>query len=273
MAWATADHAVRGAYRPAGGKLGTPILLAPRRPFAPPSYDEPSLVMEGSGRATAAWEESDAVTVRTITRDFDATGVEPAVVVDSVPSFVREGPPEACRPPGAIVVLSSRNATVFTFDDLYPGYRACLLARGTPVRMTLSPEEYPQDVSAWSLAGPFAAYATGYQGHSADFSTMRVLDLRDPDSGANRSVKLGDGLNSPVVLATSRLKPNGAVAWIHCDPDCDGRRPKRVFAWNIHSARPRLLDSGRRIDHRSLKLRGSRLTWRKRGKLRSARLR
>jgi hypothetical protein len=79
------------------------------------------------------------------------------------------------------------------------------------------------------------------------------------------------------------LKSNGAVASIDC-PDVGpndssracgraGGSKKRVRLWNAGAARPRLVDAGRGIDPRTLKLRGSRLTWKHGRRLRHAVLR
>jgi hypothetical protein len=80
------------------------------------------------------------------------------------------------------------------------------------------------------------------------------------------------------------LKSNGAVAWVSCSTlnpsygaihSCTARsgKRKRVYAFDRRGARPRLLDVSKRIDPATLTLRGSRLTWRRNGKLQAARLR
>jgi hypothetical protein len=235
-------------------------------------------VIDGSGRATAAWEQSDGATIRTVTRDFVSSGAAPVMTVGSAPSFVTEAAPGACRPAGARVLRASTQATIF----ISGGYLACLLARGKPVPLTTADEESNQPSGSMALAGPFVAYAVDFLGHSSHFSTMAVTDLRDPDGGINRSAPLDR--TDVGFLVESRLKPNGAVAWITCPvlekPGESRRRcqhagamTKHVFAWDRYALKPRLLDSGRTIDPTRFRLRGSKLTWRHGNKLRHARLR
>jgi hypothetical protein len=254
-------------YRPSDKpRFGTAITLAAARPFAT-GFEAPSVAIADSGRATAAWEQDDGATISLVARDFRGSRADRREVVASLPSFVREGPPSACRPAGARVVRSGAQSTVFVSDSYY----GCLLARGVPARLTnFSLEAGPP--STISLAGPLVAYAGQTE--------FRIVDLRDPDFGFNRVGAL-DGPGS-AFLAVSRLKPDGAAAWIACArvgkpgesrSSCvrKGGMTKRVYAWNRSAPFPRVLDSGRRIG--SLRLRGSALTWRSGGKVRHARLR
>jgi hypothetical protein len=272
VAWQGERGSVRSVYRPAGSAAGPARTLVAVQPFAPAPLDPPGLAIDGNGRATVAWEESDAVTVRTLTRDFDAVSADPPVQVDSVPSFVREGPPETCRPADAQLLRSSDEVTVY--NHYHYGPEACLLARGTPVPLveqTNSGQAYEsiQPPTSMALRGPLVAYGVTYSSvRSGGATSMRVIDLRDPYSGLNRSTSLVDSAH-PATLVTTRLKQDGAVAWIHRRRG----RTKQVLVWDAHAGKPRRVDSGRRIDPRTFKLHGSRLTWRKRGKLHHATLR
>ena len=80
------------------------------------------------------------------------------------------------------------------------------------------------------------------------------------------------------------MKPNGAVVWIACPGDRSEsfgsnrlcRRPgpvARVYAMHANDERERLLATGRAIDPASLRLSGSRLTWRDGRGMRGATLR
>jgi hypothetical protein len=278
VAWFTAHRRVFATYRPAGGTAQPPRLIGSEPPAAPPPVDQPGLAIDVTGRATVAWEESDGTTIRTLARDFDAPLTRPTATVGALPSVTRQGPPEACRPQGARVLLATAEATVFSSGG---SLSACLLARGAPVPLTTMPEESTQPVEAMALAGPFVAYARDFIGHGDYDTSMVVTDLRDPDSGLNRGFSVAGPYDGAHVVAT-RLKQNGAVAWIDCPHAIEttrercahvGASSKYVFAWGATAEKPRRLDHGRRIDPRSFKLRGSRLTWRKRGKLRHATLR
>jgi hypothetical protein len=266
VAWQARNHTVSGAYGPAGGVLGKPLRLARARPLAPGGYDLPAVTIAGNGRATAAWEESDGARVQTFVRSFDRSVRRRAALVDTVPSFVREGPPSACRPAGASIVKSNRQATVFfTPSD---GLRGCLLARGAPVRLAevLDSTESTQH-GGIALKGPLVAHANDFEGHGNNFTEMRVTDLRDSLSGVNRAALL-KGTHATAELLASRLKANGAVAFV----DLLGAT-KHVKVWGAHATLPRLVDSGRRINENSLGLRGSIVSWRNAGKLHRARLR
>jgi hypothetical protein len=278
-AWQRRDHSVAAAYRGAGGAFGPPLGLAKARRLAPGPVDPPALVLDGRGTATAAWEQSNGAKVATFTRSFDRTGTRPALRVDVVPSFVREGPRSECRPrKKADLLAKSGRATVFWAGG---SAYACLLARGVAVPLSFSDDESTQ-TQAFALAGPLVAYANDLSGHSTSLTTINVTDLRDPVSGINRSADLAGPENTAFVPAI-RLKSNGAVASIDC-PDVGpndssracgraGGSKKRVRLWNAGAARPRLVDAGRGIDPRTLKLRGSRLTWKHGRRLRHAVLR
>jgi hypothetical protein len=279
VAWFARRRRVMATYRPAGGTVQQTRLIAREAPVAPPQVDHPGLAIDPAGRATVAWEESDGTTIRTRVRDFDASSTQPTGRVGAVPSFVREAPPEACRPRGATVLLASPQAIVFGF----PGSAyACLLARGTPVPLTSleEPELQVQPVRAMALAGPLLAYASDFIGHGDYATSMVVTDLRDPNSGANRGTVISGPNDGAYVLAT-RLRPNGAVAWIDCRTTyvslrrCarPGATRKEVVGWDSATQQPRRLDAGRGIDVRTFMLHGSRLTWRNAGKLHHARLR
>jgi hypothetical protein len=271
--WSGGADLVRGVYRRAGSRrFGSPRTLAPRDPlssgtFYAPSIEQPSLALDASGRATAAWEVSDGATVRAFVRDFDASGLRARVAVDALPTLTQEAPPESCRPAGAAVRRSTRAATIFG-NDIFNLY-ACLFARGTPVE--LAPRNFDlvaQPPRTMSLAGPFVALARDYSARGGAYSLLTVIDLRDEHYGLNREADL-DGPGIATLLA-SRLKPNGAVGWISRRK---GGKLKRVWAWDRRRVRPRLLDRGRRVAPGSLQLKGSQLTWRRAGKLHHASLR
>jgi hypothetical protein len=254
--WSSRDRAVRAMYRPAGNAhFGKPIVLAGPRPLAP-GFEAPSVTIANSGRATTAWEQSDGARIKVIARDFAGSRPGRREVVGSLPSFVREGPRDACRPVGSRLIRSSRQARVFVAGD----YFGCLFARGLPLNLTGFGETL-QSPSAISLAGPLVAFTTQTQ--------IKVVDLRDSETGINRTMDLG----RDTFVAASRLRATGSVAWIACASRCTGAVKKLLFAWNRGVFLPHLLDSGRKIDAGSLRLRGSRLSWRHGGKLRRARLR
>jgi hypothetical protein len=285
--WGAQPQGVNAVYRRGGAKrFATALTLAPRRPFAPSAgvYDqpaiEPSLALDGRGRATAAWEQWDGSSVSTVLGDFDGSGASPPAVVDTLPSFVREAPESTCRPADRPILRSSATATVFAGAE--QDRIGCLLARGKPISLAPDEEESVQPEQTMALTGPFVGYGLDFVGHGDAESDYVVADLRDEAYGVNRSARLDK--SDLAMLAASVLKANGAAAWISCpDQSQDpARRPacmrvggtvKHVYGWNRRRVKPRLLDSGRRVDPRSFELDGSRLTWRRAGKLHHATLR
>ncbi len=268
--WFEANREVHAVYARAGDGAARLLLLAPAPAFAPATQDAPGLVIDDAGRASAAWEESDGVTVRTLARDFSFASASQTTQVGAVSSFVSEAPPAACSPPGAQMIARGPRATVFEPSDSIV-VRGCLLERGTPEPLSYELEQSTQTTGI-SFAGPLISYADDYIGHSSYFTTFYVTDLRDPYSGLNRSFAI-DSREDYAMLAASRLKPNGAAAWIDCvetgkvgvtEKTC--ARPsavlKHLFVWDAHAVKPRLVGSSTRIDPRTFKLHGSLLTWR-----------
>jgi hypothetical protein len=286
--WAESRHVVRAIYRRRGAsRFRDSLTLAPPRPFAPgagldaDASTHPSLVLDDSGRATAAWERWDGASVNAVARDFDGSAAAPPLVLDSLPSFVREAPESTCLPdgPGAIVRRSAQSTVLLggLQDRL-----GCLLARGKPVSLAPYEEESMQAEQTIVLVGPLVGYGLDYVGHGDAESDFVITDLRDELYGLNRAAKMDR--TDLAMLVTSRLKEDGAAAWISCpdqsqdprrEPACrrTGGTVKHVWAWGRRQTRPRLLDSGRRVAPSSFRLKGSRLTWRRAGELHHATLR
>jgi hypothetical protein len=277
--WSQPDLALAATYRTPTGPFSPPVLLAAARPGAP-SRPYASLTIDGSGRATAAWEQANGRSVSLLTRAFDASGVEPPQLVSRQPSYVREGPARDCRPRDGHAVRATRDATVFRVDfsdGPSPIYYGCLLARGTPVQMIADNMFTP----SIRLAGPLVGYGANLCDPDTCETDVLVRDLRDDTDGISRYVKAGPDDTSEV--ASLRLRSNGAVAWISCSSfnpadvvDASCARPsgrlKRVSVLSSRSTVPRIVDTGARIDPRTFELRGSLLTWRNGTTTRSARL-
>jgi hypothetical protein len=257
-----------GILKPEGGAFrGEPLTLAPPRPVAPGPAAKPSVALAASGRATVAWEQSDGEHASILAREFDASGLGPeTVILGRARTYVRERPASACRPRGARVLERSPRARLFVVRGRRYG---CLLARGK--RLSLPPRYAfpPAD-----LAGPLVAFAPDECTPSCR-GRVAVMDLRDERTGINRKVPAGGEVWSVVARA------NGALAWISCPAEGRRRygrlrqciRERRVFALDSDGRTVRLLDESHAIDRRSLELRGDRLTWRRGGVRRHARLR
>ena len=149
---------------------------------------------------------------------------------------------------------------------------------------------------AVSLRGTVVGYATqlcGPNGHPEDpalnscFPSVRVVDLavgpRVADESLNAS-PAGPRRRRLVKVGSLQAKPDGAVAWIACPERNRTRaiglqRPNCVRAGDYNyvfaddGRRRRLLDRGRGLEPRSLRLAGSTLSWTKNGRRKRATLR
>jgi len=278
VAWSDARSEVHAAYRNARRGVWKRVELAPPLSPSPPAWPTPALALADSGTATAAWELDTGPTVETYTRGFTDRSLRKRKVVDSVPSFVREAPPEACTPQGAVVARSSPSITVSrrSYGEVF----ACLVSRGVPVRLAGGLQTYVQSTATMRFTGPLLAYASGFTTSGIDESSLDVVDLREPAYGLSRSAELATSENAD--LAVARLRRNGAVAWVSCPESfakiyfrCGSsrKRRKQVFVWPSRRESARLVDRGRSIRPRTFKLSGSLLTWHNGRKLHRAHLR
>jgi hypothetical protein len=284
IVWRGDRGRVGAGLRPRGGSFAGPLVLADPLRLALRGSRTPWVTVDGSGRGTAAWAQSDGERIRIVARDFDGSAVGPSRTLATGPAYVRKRPRNACFPRRTVrTVASSSRARVF--ERRKSGYvrmDACLFARGELVPLSFGGEE---DVvsprPALHLAGGLVGYVRWVCGPTEGcFTTVEVTDLRDDVYGVRRVFGPGSYEREDPQVGSLRIKSNGAVAWISCPGEAQGlavsscRRSskKRVFAVDAASDEPRLLATGRKIDVRSLQLRGSRLTWRDGRKLRSATL-
>jgi hypothetical protein len=278
-AWAEPGRAKVAAYRPAGGVFGAPLTLAGRRPlFSPgPIDDRVSLWMDEAGRATATFEISDGERTSAYAREFTEQGARPRALLGRKRTYIREAPRSACIPRRGRVLRRTRRS-VIAEDRLHRPY-GCLFARGARVGLSSDTGIEP----GVALAGPLVGYAYDSCDIESCETSVVVADLRDESNGLNRSVAANARGTGHVPAL--RMRANGAIAWVTCpsnrEPTFIGvgqcrrgtSKRKEVYAWNAHDRRPRRLEVSSRIDPGSLRLRGSRLTWRNGRQLRTARLR
>jgi len=131
----------------------------------------------------------------------------------------------------------------------------------------------PAGSPIYRLAGRYVAYwdADGTAESGGRTYSVAVHDLkraRVPYAVAawgDRGSVYDDGI-VPATITDIVLKPNRSVAWIACrttrahETRC--RRPARRQLWRVDRRQDRLLDRGRRIRPRSLRRRGSTISWR-----------
>jgi hypothetical protein len=282
MTWDDYRGNLRAAYRSAGSRAWSQaVTVAPAPALTPILSSRAGLAIAGSGEATIAWEETTGATVHTYARTLRRRKLGPKRTLDAIATYVTVGPPAACRPKGARLLASNASATLFVEHAHVFG---CFLKRGAPLQFD---GELVFAAHTMSLAGPLVAsgYDDDSDARNGLESNIVVTDLRDAEFGISRgAVMEPNAYPATAVLLATRLRPNGAVAWLSCPDESEVRalaKPcrrvggikKHLFVWPSHAAEPRLVASSRWIDRRTLKLRGSLLTWRERGKLRHARLR
>ncbi len=288
IGWRAPDNAVRFSYRPAGGSFGRPIDLAPAQAYSADTAIPPALALDDSGQGTAAWEHSDGERLTALTSSFDAQHASQPQAIGSISAYQRFNRPGACTPRRAHLLLRTRVATMFRLQHETYG---CSRSRGQPVPLDGTGDHFGETAAgppAAALAGPFVGNATEYEDPISDLTLIGVTDLRDPTDGFNRSASAYRGKansldGSIAAVPAVRLRPNGAIAWVACRNPYDRKRvrlacarpgavAKRLFKWNTDGRPPRLLDAGREIDPRTVRLHGSTLTWVDAGRRHSARL-
>lgn len=285
VVWRGRRGRVGAGVRPRGGSFAGPRFLADPLRLALRGRRTPWVTVDGSGRGTAAWAQSDGERIRIVAREFDAASVGPSRTLATGPAYVRKRPRSACFPKRTVrtVVSSSRARVLERRKSGDVRMEGCLFARGELVLLSFGGEEdviFPRP--AIQLAGGLVGYARWACGPTEGcFTFVEVTDLRDDVNGVTRLFDPGSDERETPQVGSLRLRSNGAVAWISCPGEeqgvdvssCRRGSKKRVFAADAASDEPRLLATGRKIDVRSLGLRGSRLTWRDGRKLRSATLR
>ena len=203
---------------------------------------------------------------------------------------------DRCRPKGSITILENRVGRIFADEPvapsedrkLYTTYQ-CAFDTGRVIEVD-DPFEasFAYRPPAMDLAGRLLAYAI--DSNSVDGPSNTSIIVRDLSQGPRYddtvldvSARTSETQLAPKIGSVV-ANPGGGVAWISCPqaPRVDGTRgptclrpghPDHVFKVDSGTKRRRLLASGSDIDPGSLRLRGSRLTWRQGGRTRSATLR
>lgn len=277
------EAVVLGRYRPPGGPFGpTEVLSSVQR--VDPGRRWPAAAIGGAG-ATAYWEDANGETVDLLSREFGDSGKSAAVRVRHSRAYVREAPASRCTPRWGRVRARGARATVIESirgNDVGTLY-GCLFARGAEVEM-LGPDGGWYR-NALRVAGPYSsvAYDVCPDDEAGCSTGILITDLRDDESRFAR--RTSAGRRSAAQVAAVRLRADGAAAWVACDASAagdnlveracarPGRRIKYLYAWGRKDRSRRLVARSAAIEPRTLRIRGTRLSWRDRGRLRSTRLR
>lgn len=215
-----------------------------------------------------------------------AAGLAAAVVYTQASA---DGPAAAgCGPAEAKTLARGSQARVYRapFDNRFRRYQilACLEGAAEPYEVDRPDfEQFAFSRPAVDVAGPLIGYAliqgqeeTG--GGPAEVVVV-VEDLRAPGNPL-RLTRAGPHVRAKV--GSLKLRTNGAIAWIACpEPDefpvgymrptcAEAGALNTVYRWSAGERRREVLDRGRRISPRSLRLRDGRVHWRNGGRSLSA---
>jgi hypothetical protein len=177
----------------------------------------------------------------------------------------------SCGPPRARTLAGNRVARVYQSANSIYGCS------------TVARRSYLLGASARSIrqgrAGPLALagldVAYGLSRYGVDTISSRVV-VRNLASG--KEVRSAPATTRPLgpeffqVITSIVVKPDGAVAWIAQGGSVVSGRRTEVEVNRADARGGALLDSGSGIDDRSLRLNGSTITWRDRGRTRSGSL-
>lgn len=180
--------------------------------------------------------------------------------------------PAHCLPRSAHTLAVDRTARVFS---LHGSVYGCIDATGG--RRNLGGggicNAPPGRVAPVGLTGEIVAYGLERCGVDTGFSTIVVRDLATGRRLADRPAAiLPVGPESYVSVASLVLQSDGAVGWIAGDSSLVSHRGTTFEVHRFEGGKSSLLDSGRAIQPTSLRLAGSRMTWRDGGVTRSASL-
>jgi hypothetical protein len=179
--------------------------------------------------------------------------------------------PARCGPAGGRTLAASSVARVYEQGGVVSG---CSSRTGRTVRLgqTRTCLGKPR-VGMVAVAGELAAYATETCGVDTGAGSLSLRRLSDGRGlGTYQAVSPPVGPESYRSIVSVVLRRSGSVAWIgEASSVISHRSQFEVQAASAGAVR--VLDRGPGIAPRSLRLHGERLTWRDRGRTRSATLR
>lgn len=173
-------------------------------------------------------------------------------------------PPARCRAAHSRTIAQDAVARVYNRGGALYGCSA-----RTGIRTRLGSAPYTAQVR---LVGPLAAYAV--YTHGIDFGTATVVITRLTDGKPLGSAPAVDRafVESFQSVTSLIVRRSGAVAWIASVGSIINSETS-VEVHKLDRGDSVLLDRGRKIDPKSLRLRGSTLTWTDAGATRSSTLR
>jgi hypothetical protein len=189
----------------------------------------------------------------------------------------------ACSPAGARTVIANSEVRVLRYSKEDPSFAgatvSCALKTGNVIELD-DPVEGDLVFSrpAIALAGHMVAYGANVNTDDGLSTYVRVVD-------ATQSISSLREMETELKVGSVVVRESGSVAWISCRVDFDdtppaSRGPECVRPGSLDrvytakpQGRPHVIARGRDIDPDSLRLHGTRLSWRARGRTRTASLR
>lgn len=194
-----------------------------------------------------------------------------ATAVIAATSLTSSGAGASCAPAGAHRVASSASAEVYSSRGTVYG---CSEKTGRRTKLGQTTSCIRADlISHARVAGELAAYADERCGVDAGFTTVVVVRLSDGKRLKSDPATTGRTLPESYQSVDSLvLRRDRRVAWIATAHSIIRPSSADIEVHADDRRGARLLDSGAGIDPRSLRLHGSRLTWRDGGATRTVRL-
>jgi hypothetical protein len=257
-------------FRQAGGQMGDQFDLA-----GPRLGGFPALAIAPDGAALAAWSENDGDHVRIKLRSFRETPDAPARTVSTRRAF-RRGKRSTCFPPGSKTLLQTRTSRVFKLKPGRVTKYACYFPRGKRIALDYGFDDFPVTSSgppAMALNGPLLATIedSAVCGACVGYSLLEVYDLRTGDEANGYAPDGPPGSPDDAEIDAMVVSRHASLAWATCSNSrCPGHGTGTgaVWAYPAGTVTPKLVDRGKGIVSKSLRLRGTTLSWLHDGKRR-----
>jgi len=176
-----------------------------------------------------------------------------------------------CGPGNATTLASSPQARVYTLHQVVFG---CSVARGRSFRLGHGTRSIRESrAGPVAIAGDLAAYGLARFGVDTVMADVVVRRLTDGAVLKDLPATKRPGPQSFQSVGSVVVKTDGAVAWIGSQTSIIARGRGGIEVHAASGSSDVVLDAGSGIDPGSLRLNGSKLTWRRGGVTRHATLR
>ena len=188
-------------------------------------------------------------------------------IAAAAPASGRSTP--TCGPPGASTLAANAQARVYSSAGVF----GCARENPAPVPLGGSTSNCLGSVLVGrvALAGVTAAYAAERCGVDTGSTSVVVRRLSDGRQLASVPAGTPPGPESYTSVSAIVVRSGGTAAWIAVSRSLGTHRAS-IEVWRVVHGAAQRLDTGPGVAQHSLRLHGRRLTWRDRGRTRSATL-